>query len=151
METLLLKKDQDLNGQDTDAASQGQNPTAVRFSNISDVTYTTQKAFASLDGNHTGATHLGDNLDYNLEETVDDDIDDDLDYDLEYDLNTTGKAPITFPEAISPRSNPASLRPDAIPTHGPATGSAEANYFPWPIIGLDLDEPLPPQDVMDDL
>ncbi|ROV91821.1 hypothetical protein VSDG_06465 [Cytospora chrysosperma] len=151
VETLLLKKDQDLNGQDTDAASQGQNPTPVRFSIISDVTNTTQKAFASLDGNHTGATHLGDNLDYNLEETVDDDLDDDLDYDLEYDLDTTGKAPITFPEAISPRSNSASLRPDAIPTHGPATGSAEANYFPWPIIGLDLDEPLPPQDVMDDL
>ncbi|KAF2637050.1 hypothetical protein P280DRAFT_472566 [Massarina eburnea CBS 473.64] len=40
--------------------------------------------------------------------------------------------------------------PDGGPNNG-ASGSAPEADFPWEMIGLGLDEPLPPQDVMDEL
>jgi hypothetical protein len=40
--------------------------------------------------------------------------------------------------------------PDTFQTGGTSTHEAEGE-FPWEMIGLGLDEPLPPQDVMDDL
>ncbi|KAF2731163.1 hypothetical protein EJ04DRAFT_584067 [Polyplosphaeria fusca] len=52
------------------------------------------------------------------------------------------KAGLTFPDSISPG-------PDGMSTSA-NTNPAEGE-FPWEMIGLGLDEPLPPQDVMDDL
>ncbi|KAF1956109.1 hypothetical protein CC80DRAFT_525646 [Byssothecium circinans] len=40
--------------------------------------------------------------------------------------------------------------PDGLPNNG-ARGNAAEGDFPWEMIGLGLDEPLPPQDVMDEL
>lgn len=40
--------------------------------------------------------------------------------------------------------------PDAFQNGGANPPAAEGE-FPWEMIGLGLDEPLPPQDVMDDL
>lgn len=57
-------------------------------------------------------------------------------------LGTADKGSGPFPESISPA-------PDAFQTAG-ATQPGEGD-FPWEMIGLGLDEPLPPQDVMDDL
>ena len=61
---------------------------------------------------------------------------------------TTGKSSISFSESISPGPEPISPVPDAFPTNDPNAGGGD---FPWEVIGLDLDEPLPPQDVVNDL
>jgi hypothetical protein len=48
-----------------------------------------------------------------------------------------------IPVSVSPA-------PDAFQNGGVNTHTADGE-FPWEMIGLGLDEPLPPQDVMDDL
>lgn len=58
-------------------------------------------------------------------------------------LGTADKAPMGFSEGISPA-------PDTFPTGSTSANNAEGD-FPWEMIGLGLDEPLPPQDVVDDL
>jgi hypothetical protein len=52
------------------------------------------------------------------------------------------KTGMAFPDSISPG-------PDVL--NASATGNPAEGEFPWEMIGLGLDEPLPPQDVMDDL
>lgn len=52
-------------------------------------------------------------------------------------------APDKTPSGVSPG-------PDVFQNGGANAGSAEGE-FPWEMIGLGLDEPLPPQDVMNDL
>ena len=59
-------------------------------------------------------------------------------------LGTGNKDTLNFPESISPG-------PDSFQTNGSANAHAADGEFPWEMIGLGLDEPLPPQDVMDDL
>jgi hypothetical protein len=54
------------------------------------------------------------------------------------------RAPNNFPEGISPG-------PEAFQASATAAGNTTDGDFPWEMIGLGLDEPLPPQDVMDDL
>ncbi|ORY06487.1 fungal-specific transcription factor domain-domain-containing protein [Clohesyomyces aquaticus] len=58
-------------------------------------------------------------------------------------LGASGDAAVNFPESISPG-------PDAFQTNSSNMNSAEGE-FPWEMIGLGLDEPLPPQDVINDL
>jgi hypothetical protein len=62
--------------------------------------------------------------------------------------NVGDKAPRSYSDGISPA-------PEAFQANGPANGTANTSSgegdFPWEMIGLGLDEPLPPQDVMDDL
>ncbi|KAF2869815.1 fungal-specific transcription factor domain-containing protein [Massariosphaeria phaeospora] len=53
------------------------------------------------------------------------------------------KAPGSFPESISPA-------PDTN-QNGSNNGASAEGEYPWEMIGLGLDEPLPPQDVMNDL
>jgi hypothetical protein len=53
-------------------------------------------------------------------------------------------APASFPEGISPGQEP-------LQTNGSANTHTADGEFPWEMIGLGLDEPLPPQDVMNDL
>jgi hypothetical protein len=56
-------------------------------------------------------------------------------------LGSAEKTP-AFPETISPG-------PDAF--QAASNSQAAEGDFPWEMIGLGLDEPLPPQDVMDEL
>ncbi|KAF2472004.1 uncharacterized protein BDR25DRAFT_342046 [Lindgomyces ingoldianus] len=58
-------------------------------------------------------------------------------------LGTSGEASVNFPESISPG-------PDAFQTNSSNMNSVEGD-FQWEMIGLGLDEPLPPQDVINDL
>ena len=54
--------------------------------------------------------------------------------------------PTAFPESISP--------PDAFPalqTNPSTNANSGDEEFPWEMIGLGLDEPLPPQDVINEL
>jgi hypothetical protein len=53
---------------------------------------------------------------------------------------------------LTPDKTPLSISPgpDAFQNGGANAHTAEGE-FPWEMIGLGLDEPLPPQDVMDDL
>ncbi|ROW11422.1 hypothetical protein VMCG_01538 [Cytospora schulzeri] len=134
VETLLLEKNQELKDQDTDTSSQRPYPTSANVSN------TTQQALPS--GNH-----IGNMLDYNL----DDNLDDDLEYDIDDALGTNDKAPMTFPEAILPGPEPVSLGPNAFSRNGPTTASTGEGYLPLQDSGMELDETLPPQDIMDDL
>ncbi|KAF2266835.1 hypothetical protein CC78DRAFT_458439 [Lojkania enalia] len=59
-------------------------------------------------------------------------------------LGASDKAGITFPESISPG-------PDGFQASGSTNANSAEGEYPWEMIGLGLDEPLPPQDVMDDL
>ena len=59
-------------------------------------------------------------------------------------LGSSEKAPVSFSESISPG-------PDAFQGNGSANAHSAEGEFPWEMIGLGLDEPLPPQDVMNDL
>lgn len=54
------------------------------------------------------------------------------------------KAPNGFNESISPG-------PEGLQSNGTTNATAGEGDFPWEMIGLGLDEPLPPQDVMNDL
>ncbi|KAH7114405.1 binuclear zinc transcription factor [Dendryphion nanum] len=54
------------------------------------------------------------------------------------------KGAASFSESISPG-------PEGLPANGSTTINAGERDFPWEMIGLGLDEPLPPQDVMNDL
>ena len=49
-----------------------------------------------------------------------------------------------FTESISPR-------PEAFSAANPGSANSANNDFPWEMIGLGLDEPLPPQDVINEL
>lgn len=63
---------------------------------------------------------------------------------LQQGLPTTAdKTPNPYTENISPC-------PD-FQTSASANAQTAEGEFPWEMIGLGLDEPLPPQDVMDDL
>jgi len=59
-------------------------------------------------------------------------------------LGTTDKATMNFSGSISPGT-------DAFLTNGPVNVNAGEDDFRWEVIGLGLDEPLPPQDVINDL
>lgn len=54
------------------------------------------------------------------------------------------KGPVSFNESISPG-------PEGLQSNGTTNVTAGEGDFPWEMIGLGLDEPLPPQDVMNDL
>jgi hypothetical protein len=58
-------------------------------------------------------------------------------------LGGSNDVAVNFPESISPGL-------DAFQTATSNMKSADGD-FPWEMIGLGLDEPLPPQDVIDDL
>ncbi|KAF2272588.1 uncharacterized protein EI97DRAFT_445659 [Westerdykella ornata] len=59
-------------------------------------------------------------------------------------LNPGDGLPPSFTERLSPA-------PDMFPGTASAQSQAGQGEYPWEMIGLGLDEPLPPQDVMDDL
>jgi hypothetical protein len=69
-----------------------------------------------------------------------------------YVANTLKRGP-----AITGDTAPVAFQESALPGHDGYQTSASANAhaaqgeFPWEMIGLGLDEPLPPQDVMNDL
>lgn len=153
VETLLQEKNQELNDQNTYTSHQGlEYSTSAHDPDASDVPNTTQDA------------SLGSGNEYNLDDNILDDLlggnflDDDLDDDIVDDNiddgmgNDTGKTPAAIQRAMSPGPEPVSLGPDGIPTDAPViSASAGGKYPPWPSTGLDLDEPLPPQEVVDDL
>ncbi|KAF2189651.1 hypothetical protein K469DRAFT_625474 [Zopfia rhizophila CBS 207.26] len=59
-------------------------------------------------------------------------------------LGNTDNGPVAFAESISPA-------PDAFQTNTSGNANSGEGEFPWEMIGLGLDEPLPPQDVINDL
>lgn len=61
-------------------------------------------------------------------------------------MGGSDQMPATFPESLSP-SDPF----PAMPTNGSTNANSGDEEFPWEMIGLGLDEPLPPQDVINDL
>jgi len=54
------------------------------------------------------------------------------------------QASASFPDSISPR-------PETFPAASSAGSNTANGDFPWEMIGLGLDEPLPTQDVINDL
>jgi hypothetical protein len=51
----------------------------------------------------------------------------------------------SFPESLSPSEGFPVLHTN------PSTGPASGEEYPWEMIGLGLDEPLPPQEVINEL
>lgn len=62
-------------------------------------------------------------------------------------LGNSDQIPVTFPESISPPADPF----PNLQSNPSANASSGNEEFPWEMIGLGLDEPLPPQDVINEL
>lgn len=135
-----------MDDQNTNISGQGHYSTSAHFSGVSDFSNTKNQGFLTPDDSYNLDVDLldnpfGDNL-----------VDDDLDDGVDSQLDNTNEAPKNFPEAQSePWPKHVSLGSGTLATNDPPDPSTGGKCFPGASIGLGLDEPLPPQDVVDDL